>query len=184
MDSMQARSLSRRITDSLTGPEATPGERALGWLAALVAAAAQLIWALRTGEWSAIQTLVAVLLAFDIGGGVVVNATRSAKRWWHRPGRSQRRQFAFFVLHVHPFLIAVLWPDFSWSSAFALYATMLAMALAVLSAPGLLKRPLSFGLGAAGIVLAVTLIEMPPGLAWLPVLYLIKLVMAHAVPES
>jgi hypothetical protein len=181
---MRARSLSRRISDVLTGPEASPGERALGWLAAAVAASAQLFWALRVGDWSAVQTLVAVLIAFDIGGGVVVNATRSAKRWWHRPGRSQRRQFGFFVAHAHPFVVAALWPDFSWTSAFTLYTVMLLMALTVMAAPDLLKRPLSFGLGAAGIVLVVTSMQMPAGLAWLPVLYLIKLVMAHAVPES
>jgi hypothetical protein len=80
----EKRSWFRRLSDPLIGPDATAAELALGWGAAVASAVAQLAWALAFGHWSALQTIVAVIFAFDIGGGVLVNATRSGRRWWHR----------------------------------------------------------------------------------------------------
>jgi hypothetical protein len=155
----------------------------LGWGAAFVAAAAQLAWALRFGQWSALQTTVAVLFAFDIGGGVVVNATRSGRRWWHREAVTLAQEFAFFAAHVHPFVIAWLWPAFSWTQAAGLYASMLVFAVAVVVAsPSDLKRPVALGLTAVGLVLGVTVFRAPTGLVWLPLLYYVKLIAAHADP--
>lgn len=177
-------SLLRRISDPLIGPGASRGELVLGWSAALFAGGAQIVWiALFAPQWTVLQSIVATLFAFDIGGGVVVNACPSARRWWHRPQQGLPHHLAFFAAHVHPFVVAWLWPSFGWVPALALYLTMLAMALTVLLSPRDLQRPLSFGLGAIGIVLGATLLRMPPGLAWLPALYYVKLVMAHAVKD-
>ncbi|NOX62941.1 MAG: hypothetical protein GXP42_13515 [Chloroflexi bacterium] len=173
-------SLLRRISRPLFGPEATNGELALGWGAALIGAALQLIWALTRGDWTWWQTLIAALFALDICGGVVVNATRSAARYWHRPGRTWADHNRFLVVHVYPFIVAWLWPDYAWSQALALYLSMLIMANTVLAAPVHLRRPLAFGLAALGITASMSLLRMPAGLVWLPPLYYIKLVMAYA----
>ncbi len=175
----------RRVSDPLIGPDATTAELLLGWGAAIVAAAAQLAWALRFGHWSVLQATVAVLFAFDIGGGVVVNATRSGRRYWHRADVARAKELAFFAVHVHPFVIAWLWPGFSWAQAVGLYATMLLFAVVVaVATPGYLKRPVAFGLTAVGLVLGVTVFRAPPGLVWLPLLYYVKLIAAHAVPDE
>ena len=174
----------RRISAPLIGPGATTGDLALGWTAAIVAALAQVVWILVAApSWSAVQVTVAVLFAFDIGGGVVVNATSSARSWWHRPGQGLPQHLAFFAAHVHPFIVAWLWPSFGWLEAAALYVSMLAMAATVLMSPTRLARPLALGLGAVGIVLGMTVLRMPVGLEWLSALYYVKLVMAHAVRD-
>lgn len=174
----------RRVSDPLIGPGATTGELALGWTAAIVAALAQVVWIFVVApSWSAVQMIVAVLFAFDIGGGVVVNATSSARSWWHRPGQGLPQHLAFFAAHVHPFIVAWLWPSFGRVEAGALYVTMLAMAVTVLTSPARLARPLALGLGAVGIVLGMTVLRMPAGLEWLAALYYVKLVMAHAVRD-
>ena len=179
------RSWYRRISDPLIGPEATAAEYALGWGAAFAAAIAQLVWALLAGRWSVPQTIVAATFAFDIGGGVVVNATRSGRRWWHRDGISRVRKMGFFAFHVHPFVIAWIWPEFSLAQAAGLYASTLASAFAVaLWTPVYLKRPVAFGLAAIVIILGVTILRAPAGLVWLPPLYCLKLVAAHAVPDA
>lgn len=175
----------RAASDPLIGPDATPTELVLGWGAAAAAAVAQLGWALQSGNWTAAQTGVAVLLAFDIGGGVVVNSTRSGRRWWHRPSVSRARELAFYAAHVHPFVVAWLWPAYAFTQAAALYGSMLlfAVIVAVLT-PARLKRPVAYGLTAVGLVMGATVLRAPAGLVWLPLLYYVKLVAAHAVPEE
>ena len=184
MPSESKRSLLRRVSNPLFGPDATSAELALGWGAAFTAMAAQLIWALSSDEWSMLQSVVAVAFAFDIGGGVVVNTMRSARRWWHRGDQGTRQHLAFFLAHIHPFIIAAMWPGFDWWQAAALYVSMLAMTSLVLGVPVYLKRPVSFGLASIGIIIGVTVLAAPAGLVWLPPMYYVKLVMAHAVPND
>jgi hypothetical protein len=177
-------SILRRISDPLIGPGATIGELALVWSAAIVAGLAQAVWIVVVApSWSVFQMIIAVLFAFDIGGGVVVNAASSARKWWHRSGQGLPQHLAFFAAHLHPFVVAWLWPSFGWLEAGTLYLTMVAMAVTVLMSPTRLARPLAFGLGAVGIVLGMTVLRMPIGLEWLPALYYVKLVMAHAVRD-
>ncbi len=178
------RTLVRRLSDPLIGPWASPSELALGWGSALAAALVQLAWALVASEWSVLQIAVAVVFAFDIGGGVVVNATRSGGRWWHRPEQSRGRELLFFAAHVHPFVVALLWPGFAWWQAGVLYLSMLVAVAVVMACPAPLERPVAFGLGSAGVVLGVTVLLGPAGMVWLPPLYVVKLVMAHAVPPG
>ncbi len=177
-------SIMRRISDPLIGPGATAGELALGWAAAIAAGLAQCAWIIiASPSWSAVQMIIAAVLAIDIGGGVVVNATSSARHWWHRPGQGLPQHMTFFAAHIHPFIIAWLWPSFGWIGAAATYLTMLAMAIAVVTSPARLARPLAFGLGAVGIVMGTTVLRMPVGLEWLAACYFMKLVMAHAVRD-
>lgn len=38
-------------------------------------------------NWSLFQYAIAVILVFDIVGGIATNATSTAKRWYHRAER-------------------------------------------------------------------------------------------------
>ncbi|WP_462323105.1 hypothetical protein [Halochromatium sp.] len=74
--------------DKFIGPGATTAELLLQILAPLVAALAAPLYAALSGEdWSWFQYLLCAVLAFDMVGGVVTNATSSAKRWYHRDGQ-------------------------------------------------------------------------------------------------
>lgn len=53
----------------------------------------------------------------------------------------------------------------------------------ILSPPSL-KRPLAYGLTAVGLVAGATILRAPAGLVWLPLLYYVKLIAAHAVPDE
>lgn len=185
MTGTERRSLIRAASDPLIGPEATTFELTLGWGAAFAAALAQLAWAVASGHWTALQVVVAVLFAFDIGGGVVVNSTRSGRRWWHRESVSRAKEFAFYAAHVHPFVMAWLWRGYTFTQATALYLSMLAFAVIVsVWTPRYLKRPVAYGLTAIGLVLGATVLRAPAGLVWLPLLYYVKLIAAHAVPDE
>jgi hypothetical protein len=146
----------------------------------VIAAAIQAVVAVALG-WSALQTIVAVVFAFDIGGGVAVNSTKSGAAWWHRPALSTRVQVAFYLIHLHPFVIAWLWPSYSFIAAGGVYAFMLISTLLVSLTPQHLQRPLGLTLASGGIVLGLTVLTMPPGLSWLPALYFLKLIAGHAV---
>jgi hypothetical protein len=177
--------LIRAVSDLFIGPDATSDELLCGWGSAFLASLAQLAWALLFADWTPLQTAVAVLFAFDIGGGVVVNATRSGRRWWHRDSVTRTQEFAFYVAHVHPFVVSWLWPEYGLGQAAVLYSSMLGFALiVVLAAPGSLKRPVAYGLTAVGIVIGATFLKAPAGLLWLPLLYYMKLIAAHAVSDE
>ena len=47
-----------------------------------------------------------------------------------------------------------------------------------------LKRPVAYGLTAVGIVMGATFLKAPAGLLWLPLLYYMKLIAAHAVSDE
>lgn len=73
--------------DRFVGPGATAAELWLSLAAALAGVAAVAVHAFQpTTTWSLPQSLLAIILAFDLAGGVVTNATVSATHWYHRPG--------------------------------------------------------------------------------------------------
>jgi hypothetical protein len=78
----EPRSSWRGEFDRFTGPGATHAELALEF-----GFAAMLAYALTSfPQWLIIQIDVAVLLAFDMAGGVVTYATSLARRWYQRAG--------------------------------------------------------------------------------------------------
>jgi hypothetical protein len=121
--------------DGFIGPGATRAENALILWAAFCTAAVVAYALMADPGWSALQLAVVALVAFDIGGGVPANASSSAKRWLHRPGQGFREHFGFPLVHVHPFVLALLFPDFGWATAAVIYAFLLVAAAIVLLVP-------------------------------------------------
>ena len=133
------------LGDRFIGPGATRTESASILLWAVLCAAGILAYALVAGlGWSALQLVVAALLAFDIGGGVPANAANCAKRWYHRPGQGIQDHFAFPLVHVHPFALTLVFPGFGWETATIIYAYLLIAAAIILVIPLYLKRPVAF----------------------------------------
>ena len=136
-------------------------------------------------EWSLAQYTVAALLAFDGVGGVVTNATDSAKRWFHRPGQTAAGHLAFASSHIGHFaLFAWLFPNagLAW---FAVAAPILLFGAAtVVTTPIALKRPVAFAALALSVLVTAFLLPEVPGMDWVLPVFLTKLLVAHLVPEA
>ncbi|RJL19503.1 hypothetical protein [Bailinhaonella thermotolerans] len=172
-----------RLLDRLVAPGATSGEVVAGFGAA--AAGAVLALAIALGaRLPPLSVAVVTVIAFDLYGGAVVNATRSAKRHFHRPGRTDRHRLAFVALHLHPFVLAWAVPGVSWGAAATLYGLILAGALAVTAVPGALRRPTAFAATALALTVGTSVVPFPRELAWFAPVLLIKLLLSHLLPED
>ncbi|MGX1810020.1 hypothetical protein ACWIGI_30255 [Nocardia sp. NPDC055321] len=171
------------LTDRLIAPGATRGEVTTALGAAFLGAAAAFALGAHAG-YSALTLAVITFVAFDMFGGAVVNATTSAKRWFHRESRTARHHLGFVAIHVQPFLLAWVTPDFTWRTAAAVYATALCGALLITAAPRDLRRPIAFAVTAFALVCVTSLLTVPHALAWFAPILLIKLLLAHLLPED
>jgi hypothetical protein len=170
--------------DRFIGPGATRAELALILGSALIAAIAVAAFALwQDLAWTPIQLAAAALLALDLVGGVVANATTAAKRWYHRPGQGFRQRFAFVVLHVQPFLVAWLFWDGDWTFGLVVYGFLLVATLLILRTPLYLQRPVAMALTIVG--LGIGLVAFPPvlGMAWFVPVFYLKLLVSHLLRE-
>jgi len=175
-------SLIRKLSQPLIGPNATKAELLISWSGALLAFFTMLVYGYTLG-WNMLQILVSSIFAFDIFGGVIVNSTTSGREYWHNADKTTFKQLSFLCLHLHPFVVAFIWPEYLFIEAFLLYLLVVLCSLTVMVTPKGLQRPVSLGLASMAIGLAIVFLQMPIGLMWLPPLYLIKLIAAHSVSE-
>ena len=172
--------------DRLVGPGATDAEYGLQAGVPVLAAFSAMCYALALPlDWGILQYVLVGVLAFDISGGVVTNATSTAKRWFHRPGQSRLDKMAFITLHTfHLLLVCWLFGqwDLEWFSISL--GLLLGTSLVILWAPLYLQRPLAFT--AYGLVLAITgsLLHSIPGLEWFLPLFFLKLLLSHLLLEA
>ncbi|GAA5084171.1 hypothetical protein [Nocardia iowensis] len=171
------------LTDRLIAPHATRGEVTASFATAFVGAALAFGLAL-DAEWSWLCVAVVTFVAFDLFGGAVVNATTAAKRWFHRPGRTARHHLGFVAIHVQPFLLALVTPGFGWFTAAVIYALALSGAVLITVAPRDLRRPIAFGTTAVALTVATSILTTPNALTWFAPVLLIKLLLAHLLPED
>lgn len=180
--------------DWLMGAGATRAERAIIWAGSLVGVAlvAVMYWRDEPGGWAGWQYLLAGVLAGDLFGGAVSNAANSTKRQYFGPdfahargvGRIVRSPVAFTALHIYPFIIVALFPGGSWGWAISMYAVAVAGAMLVdRVVPGYLQRPVAMLVFITAVAASLYLVA-PPGWAWFPIVFLAKLVLAHAVREE
>ncbi|MFD4441895.1 hypothetical protein ACFWPK_19180 [Nocardia sp. NPDC058519] len=170
------------ITDRLIAPNATRSEATLCYSAAVTGGATAGLLAGYAGG-SALVIAVVALVGFDLFGGAVVNATASAKRWFHRPGRDARHHLAFVAIHAQPFLLALVVPGFGWWTAAAIYGLVLAAAVVVTAVPHDLRTPVAFAATVFGTAITTAVLAVPTFLLWFGPVLLIKLLLAHLLPE-
>ena len=96
--------------DRITGVEATSAELLVQFVPSLIFAIASAIYAQTLAvDWTYLQLGLISVLGFDLLGGVLTNATSSAKRWFHRTGQTWQHHLVFVSIHVfHIFLVATL----------------------------------------------------------------------------
>ncbi|MFE4632921.1 hypothetical protein ACFRJ1_06035 [Streptomyces sp. NPDC056773] len=137
-------------------------------------------------DWSTAQLVVVVLAGLDLIGGVLTNASNSAKRWYHRAGPEARRARLLFVpahlLHLGAIGLFVLSGDITWTLVNA--ALLLGGAAVVEFAPVHLKRPVAMALLMAAVLVNLFWLPVPAALAWFAPLFFLKLLVCHLVPEA
>lgn len=172
--------------DRFVGPGATKTELALQFAIPILAAITASVYAVSVAEqWSWLQYAACFVLAFDIAGGIVTNATSAAKRWYHRAGQGFGDHFGFTCLHlIH--LIVVSWLftgfDIRWILTAGVY--LLASSAIVLSVPHYLQRPVAYTAYGFSLLLPLYLLYSPQGLEWFLPLFYLKLLVSHLPKEE
>lgn len=170
--------------DKIVGPGASLSET-LATLFAMAAAAALARWAaLAFGppSWPWWTWLVVLLLASDLGGGLVANALPATKRWYHRPGTLARSHLGFAAVHMHAFVLAWLAPQqMPWLAAALLYAVMLAGSVLVLIMPRAIRLGVAYTVVACGTVVIARYLPLASPLGWVPLVLLLKIVAGHII---
>lgn len=172
--------------DKFIGPGATRAELALGWGVALAAGLGMLLAALtRPLGWNAGQIALATLFAFDLAGGVAVNATSTAKRWYHRPGQGLREHLTFNAVHgLHLALVAGFFRAGDWGWAAGWFAFLLAASALIAALPLYLQRPVALTVFGLGLTFNLYLFSPTPGLEWFLPVFLLKLLVSHLLREE
>jgi hypothetical protein len=172
--------------DRFIGPGTTDAELwLLGLTAAGGAAFVGCYAALHHLPWTTVQYLVALLLAFDLFGGVVANETTPAKRWYHRRGRTRRDHLMFVAAHVIQLaLVVVFFRPGDWTFLAVTYGYLMTAALIVVTVPMRIQRPTAFALLMGGMLINACLIIPTPGLEWLLPVFYLKLLVSHLVYEK
>lgn len=172
------------LLDRVAGPGATRAELLLQFLPAIAAAVIAPLHAhLSAVGWNVLQYLVCALLAFDIAGGVMTNATYSAHRWYHRRGQGFAQLFGFTAIHlVHLAIVGGLYLTFDWAWIAASGGLLLAGAAIILLAPPYLQRPVAMLVYALALLISLYLLAAPAALEWFLPLFYLKLFVSH-LPE-
>lgn len=174
------------LLDRLTGPGATNAELLLQLLPSLVAMVAAPLYALTLPvQWTAVQLGLIALLALDLVGGVLTNATATAKRWYHRPGQSWKQHLAFVSLHViHLGLVAFLFRGGDWSFWLGTSAYLLGASILIVRSPLYLQRPVALGLYGLSLLGDRYLVTPTFGLEWFLPFFFLKLLGSYLLPET
>jgi len=172
--------------DRFIGPGATRAENLLILAAAFVAGLALPLYAVLRGlGWTVLQLVVGGLVAADLAGGIVANATGPAKAWYHRTGQGFWQHLGFVALHIVDIaLVAGLFRGMDWAYAAGVYGYLLLASILTLRVPLYLQRPVALLLYGGAILLNAYIFPPTAGTEWfVPILFL-KLLVAHVLPEA
>ena len=172
--------------DRFAGPGATRSEVFLQFGGALAAIVAVVLgWYFGELTWGSFQVVVAAILAMDVVGGIITNATGAGKRWYHRAGQGTRRHLGFVLLHIaQPLIVFFVFESVRWTFVVGGFGYLLIAAVIVLLSPLYLQRPVAGALIATGVALSLYVFPAPPGLEWFLPLYYVKLLSSHLLREE
>lgn len=180
--------------DLAVGTGASAAERLLVHAAGAVAALAFVpLWLAGYQGWDGWVYLVCAVVAFDIVGGVVANATNSCKRFYHTPADPQdpghvrflKSGINFALLHVHTILLGTFIPGSAGLLVGLIwYLGLIASVVAVRATPLYLQRPVAFALIVGAILANQYAAGLGDGLEWVVPLLFIKIVYGHTVREE
>ncbi|MEO0533320.1 MAG: hypothetical protein AAF215_05585 [Cyanobacteria bacterium P01_A01_bin.123] len=171
--------------DRFVGPGATPSELLVQVAPSLIAGVAAPAYALTLPvQWSSLQLGLMALFGFDLVGGILTNATASAKRWYHRPGQGWRQHLGFISIHlIHILLVVLLFRGADWGFFWSVSGYLLGASILILQSPLYLQRPVALGLYGLALVGDRYLFVPTPGLEWFLPLFFLKLLVSHLLYE-
>ena len=174
------------VWDKFIGPGATDAELWLQLGGGVVLTAVLTLINQRSDlDWSTVQWFVFLLIAFDLSGGILTNASAAAKRWYHRPGQRFINHFGFVAVHgIHLVVIAWLFRDGDWGYVAVYYGYLLLGTAVILRTPLYLKRPFALLIYSGVLLLNSSLIPPIAGLGWFIPFFFLKLLVAHLLPEA
>ena len=172
--------------DRFAGPGATRSEVFLQFGGALAAIVAVVLgWYFGELTWGSFQVVVAAILAMDVVGGIITNATGAGKRWYHRAGQGTQQHLGFVLLHIaQPLIVFFVFESVRWTFVVGGFGYLLIAAVIVLLSPLYLQRPVAGALIATGVALSLYVFPAPPGLEWFLPLYYVKLLSSHLLREE
>ena len=172
--------------DKFIGPGTTRAELWLELGFAVLGAALVPFYSQKAGaNWTGWQMAVAILIGFDLAGGVVVNASSAAKRWYHRAGQGFWQHFGFIAVHLaHIFLVAWLFAGMDWGFFVSMSLYLLLGSTLILGSPLYLRRPIAMGLVAFALPFNLYLFPSPAGMEWFVPFLFLKLMVSHTLREE
>jgi hypothetical protein len=172
--------------DAFVGPGATSAEEWIQLLGTLLLGALALLtfFVRFPGDPTLAQIAIVSLLALDLSGGIITNATSAAKRWYHRAGQGRRHHIAFVLPHgIHLALLAWLFPSLGWWFVLLFYGYLIAATLVIAATPLYLQRPMAC-ICYAGALLLNMLFPAGPGFEWVVPFLFLKLLVCHLLKEA
>ncbi len=172
--------------DRITGTEATTAELLVQFVPPSIFAIAAPIYAHTLAvDWTYLQLGLISLLGFDLAGGVLTNATSSAKRWFHREGQTWQHHLIFVSIHIfHIFLVALLFRDADWGFLAIASSYLIGASILILRTPLYLQRPVAFGLYGLALLGNSYLFAPTVGLEWFLPLFFLKILISHLLKET
>jgi hypothetical protein len=172
--------------DKFVGPGQTRAEFWLILAPSMLAALGMAAYAHFQGlPWNGLQYGIAMLMAFDLTGGIVCNATTAAKRWYHRPGQGLVQHISFIAVHiVYFFLVAWLFRGMDWLYFAVFSVLLLGFSLVAMAVPLYLQRAVTLLLYAIVLVVALYGFSAISGLEWFIPFIFLKLLVSHLPKEA
>ena len=172
--------------DRFIGPGATKAENLLIWIPAFLFSIGLIIHAtVNELGWNGWQYLVAFLIAIDITGGVIANATNTTKRWYHREGQTRKKLILFTANHFwHLLFVAGLFRSNDWLYFVVTYAYLMLGAFLILQVPLYLERPFAMFIYMGGLLIGLYVFSPTPGFEWFLPFFYAKLLICHLVKEA
>ncbi len=174
------------LLDRITGPGATTAELLLQFIPPVIFAIAAPIYVQNLSlDWTPWQLGLISLLGFDLVGGVLTNATSSAKRWFHRPGQTWQHHLGFVSIHIiHIFLVALLFRNSDWNFFLIVSSYLMGASILILQTPLYLQRRVALGLYGLALLGNSYLLKPTVGLEWFLPLFFLKILISHLLKEA
>lgn len=172
--------------DKFIGPGATRAEKIIQFCPPLALAIGVVVFGLvHQVGWAFWQYAVIAILAIDMFGGVLTNATSAAKRWYFREGQGFRQHMTFVALHLaQPAVFSWAFLDFNVPWIAGVYSVLLVGSAIILKSPLYLQRPIAAMLYVVTLFLSLYVFENAAYLEWfLPVLFF-KILVSHVLREE
>lgn len=172
--------------DKLIGPGATKAEKNLQLYIPFGAAILLVFYGyIAQYDWSWSQSLIAGLLTVDIIGGIITNATSSAKRWFHREGQGFKQHMSFILTHFTQLsLFSYVFMEFDLMWIAMAGGFMLLACAVILKTPLYLQRPVALMLYSLSMIVVINSFDAPQGLEWFLPLFYLKLLISHVLREE